>query len=109
MHAVFIKVAAMIFRKEVDNNNNFEPLVCNWSGIALLIKCNGSNHSQGRGAHRGQQTAKRHAEECAALLICASFHGKNACFQGKSRLLASGYIHYYISRTMSHTHFVHCN
>ena len=27
MHAVFIKVAAMIFRKEVDNNNNFEPLV----------------------------------------------------------------------------------
>ena len=42
-------------------------------------------------------------------LICASFHGKNACFQGKSRRLASGYLRYYISRTMSHTHFVHCN
>ena len=42
-------------------------------------------------------------------LICASFYGKNACFQGKSWRLASGYLRYYISRTMSHTHFVHCN
>ena len=34
--------------------------------------------------------------------IYASLHGKNACFQGKSQRLASGYLHEYINR-MSHT------
>ena len=38
------------------------------------------------------------------MLIYASFHGKNACFQDKSRRLASGYLRNYISRTTSHTH-----
>ena len=33
----------------------------------------------------------------------------NACFQGKSRRLASGYLRDYISRTTSHTHFVQCS
>ena len=31
------------------------------------------------------------------MLVSTGFHGKNACFQGKSRCIDSGYLHVYIT------------
>ena len=40
-------------------------------------------------------------------LIYTSFHGKNACYQGKSQHLASGYLRKYINRTYNVQRLTH--